>query len=210
MVYDNTKTETRQMILTSTKENIARIVCEVQNGGVCAVPADTVYGLVALASSAKKVYALKGRDKSVPLLYNVPSLAAMKKVAKLSKLEEELVRTYMPGELTLALRVREGLEIPTADDGTIGIRIPSGASIRYVLRKIGEPLISTSANKSGHPPALSAKDTQETFPHLLILDSEENLSGIPSTIAKVEKGKVNILRQGKVKVKVKFLGRATS
>jgi L-threonylcarbamoyladenylate synthase len=185
------------MILKPTKENIARAADEILDGGVVAFPAGTVFGLGGLAPcAANRIRRLKGRGRGKPFLLNVASIAAIKRIARVSAAELRLMRAFMPGELTLVLRATENSSL--SGDGLVRARVPSDPVVLALLRKIKAPLISTSANKSGDAPALSAAEAQKIFPRITVLDSPEKVSGVPSTIAKIENRKIEILRQGNI------------
>jgi tRNA threonylcarbamoyl adenosine modification protein (Sua5/YciO/YrdC/YwlC family) len=184
------------MILKPTEENITGAADEILSGGVVAFPAGTVFGLGGLApGAAPKIRALKRRGDSKRFVLNVARAADIGKIARLDALEKKLIRAFMPGELTLVLRA---MDSAFYDDGFVRVRIPKNRAALALLGRIGRPLISTSANISGEPPALTAAEAREIFPNLTVLDSGEPLSGTPSTIARVENGKIEILRQGKI------------
>ncbi|MDR1476839.1 MAG: L-threonylcarbamoyladenylate synthase [Rickettsiales bacterium] len=185
------------MILKPTKENIARAAEEILGGGVVAFHAGTVFGLGGLAPyAADRIRRLKGRGRDKPFLLNVASVAAIKRIARVSAAEYRLMRAFMPGELTLVLRAKKDSRL--SGDGFVRVRVPGDPPLLALLRKIGAPLISTSANRSGDAPALSAAGVQKIFPRITVLDSPAKVSGVPSTIAKVENGKIEILRLGNI------------
>ena len=187
----------RIMILKPTRENIGRAAGEILALGVVAFPAGTVFGLGGLAPEAqKKILALKRRGGSKRFLLNVADIKAIEKIALVSPVERKLICALMPGELTLVLRARD--EIFSDDDGLVRVRIPANRAALELLRSIGRPLISTSANLSGEAPAKTAEEAQGIFPKLTVLDSDGPLSGVPSTIARALDGKIEILREGNV------------
>ena len=188
------------MILRPTAENIARLAGEILAGGVVAFPAGTVFGLGGLApEAADRIRALKRRDGSKRFLLNVASPADIGKIAYVGPVEKKLMEAFMPGELSLVLRAKDASL--SGGDGFVRVRIPANRALLGLLRQVDRPLISTSANLSGQPPALTADEVQRIFPGLPVLDSAEPLSGVPSTLARVLGGKIEILRGGNVSLK---------
>src|SRR5207247_4040457 len=75
-------------------------------GGLVAVPTETVYGLGADARNARAVarlFAAKGRPKFNPLIAHVSDLAQARRLARFDPAAERLVATFWPGPLTLVL-----------------------------------------------------------------------------------------------------------
>ena len=97
------------MILQSTKENLNFITEKLLNGEVIIFPTDTVFGIGCIATNTKaieKIYRLKGREKTKSLLLNVANITTIKKFATVSKLDEKLIKKFMPGALSLILKVK--------------------------------------------------------------------------------------------------------
>ena len=88
--------------------NVDRIVNELRNGNLVITPTDTVYGIMGDSKNRdviEKVYEAKKRDKRKPLILLVSDIDMLKEYAKeLNNLEEELIKRYMPGKLTIILK----------------------------------------------------------------------------------------------------------
>ena len=88
--------------------DIDYIVDILKNDGVILIPTDTVYGLMCDATNVKavdKIYQMKNRDYSKPMLILVSSKDMLKKYCKdINAVEEELIDKYFPGELTIILK----------------------------------------------------------------------------------------------------------
>jgi len=128
-------------------------------GGVAVLPTDTIYGLHCLATNnagIERIYKLKGRDASKPFIVLISSLDDLKPFGvKLDDKLTALLKDYWPGPNSIIL------PIPDADGklaylhrGTksLAFRLPAYKPLLTLLQQTG-PLVSTSANPSGHPPA---------------------------------------------------------
>ncbi len=193
------------MILQPIKENLEIIAQKLSAGEVVIFPTDTVFGIGCIATNSKsieKIYELKKREKSKSLLLNVPNITAIKKIARVTLRDEKLIKKFMPGALSLILKVKENTQLSNyvIKDGKIGIRIPNNKTLLWILKKIKTPLISTSCNLSGNPACLSANDAEKIFgDKVLILDTHEKLSGQSSTIIDTTEKEIIYLREGKIK-----------
>ncbi len=195
------------MILKPTKENIRLITEKLLNGDVIIFPTDTVFGIGCIATNTKaieKIYKLKGREKTKSLLLNVANITTIKKFAKVSKLDNLLIKKFMPGALSLILNVKNQTPLShyVIKDNKVGIRIPNNQTLLKILKKIKLPLISTSCNLSGKPACTNAKDAEKIFgKDIIILDSYEKLSGLSSTIIDTTEKEIKYIREGKIKFK---------
>jgi L-threonylcarbamoyladenylate synthase len=195
------------MILKPTKENIRLITEKLLNGDVIIFPTDTVFGIGCIATNTKaieKIYKLKGREKTKSLLLNVANITTIKKFAKVSKLDNLLIKKFMPGALSLILNVKNQTPLShyVIKDNKVGIRIPNNQTLLKILKKIKLPLISSSCNLSGKPACINAKDAEKIFgKDIIILDSYEKLSGLSSTIIDTTEKEIKYIREGKIKFK---------
>ena len=112
--------------MVSIKEAAERI----RKGGLVAFPTETVYGLGANALDAaavQRVFELKGRPQTSPLIVHVASIDMARQIAaEWPPLAEELAQKWWPGPLTLVLPKKPVIpDIVTAGLPTAGIRMPS-------------------------------------------------------------------------------------
>ncbi|MDQ6773563.1 MAG: L-threonylcarbamoyladenylate synthase [Candidatus Dormibacteraeota bacterium] len=172
-----------------------------RRGKVLGLPTDTVYGLAARAAderAVRRVYAIKGRSLSAPLVLMVAEPAQVATVAEVGEREREFMRRFWPGALTLVLRAGAHLRPPlvTGEPRTVGVRIPDHALALTLLRAVGEPLATTSANRSGLPPALWPLDVAWLSGVAAILDGGGAPGGVPSTLLDLSGEEPRILRPG--------------
>ena len=125
----------------------------VKSGGVIVYPTDTSYGLGCdprIPEALERLVAVKRRDRrlGVPLLFE--DLHQCEMYHEFGYLEKVLARLFWPGHLTLIVTARP--EVPdhiTVERSTIAIRVPDHIIPRGIAKKIGGPLVGTSANRSG-------------------------------------------------------------
>lgn len=174
-------------------------------GGLVAFPTETFYGLGAaarLAPAVRRVFEVKGRPESRPLLVLVDSIAMVARVAgSIPPAAEPLMARHWPGPLTLIVPARPTIpEVLTAGTGTIGVRVPAHPVARALVAALGEPVTAPSANPSGAPPATTAAAVLEYFEGLIevVIDAGPTPGGEPSTVVDVTVDPPRILRQGAV------------
>lgn len=181
--------------------NIDKIVKEIKQGNLVIIPTDTVYGIsvdMTNEKAIKKVYEAKNRDKSKPLILLVSSVDMLRKYTeKLSVLEEEIIKKYLPGKLTLLLHKNNKVsdEI-TSGSNLVGIRIPDNKELIKIIDKIGNPIISTSANISGKTTITNPKEIEkEMLKHISYVEDAGTINNEPSSIIKIENEKIIVIRK---------------
>jgi len=174
---------------------IAEAVAALRQGWLIVIPTDTVYGVAAHWENEKAVEMLrriKGRPASKP----IPILASdcikienMK--ARFGRNAKELARRFWPGPLTIVLPVNDGWE---------GFRIPKHPVALAIIKAAGGLLRVTSANLSGHNPALTADEAVQELQDgvKLAIDSGSAPGGVPSTVVKITDENVAVLREGAI------------
>ena len=167
------------------------------DGSVLAVPTETVYGLVCRwndQSGIERIYRLKERDRGKPLAMFADGVAMLEaNGVVLNRYAMLLTEKFCPGPITIIVPDTHGVKT--------GYRIPDHPFILALLKRLGEPLASTSANLSGQPNALN------------ILEAVRDLSGEPdimvdggiipgdrqaSTVVDLSGGECRIIRNGPI------------
>jgi len=172
-------------------------------GGLVAFPTETFYGLGANAldpQAVGRVYAVKGRPESNPLLVLVDSARMLQSLVEgVPAAAWTLMTRYWPGPLTLVFRARGNLpEELTAGTGTVGVRMPGHPVAFGLVRAAGFPVTAPSANLSGEAPPSRAADVQRILEGKieLILDGGPTKGGLPSTIVDVTVTPPRVVRRG--------------
>ena len=183
----------------------AAAAAAIRAGGLCAVPTETVYGLAANgldAAAVEKIYAVKGRPENKPLSLLVAGKEALAVLGReLPPAAEVLADRFWPGPLTLV--VRAAPEIPAlvrAGGETVGLRCPDHPLTLELLRLLALPLAAPSANPSGAPSPVTARQVLDYFDGRIdcVLDGGESGIGRESTIVDVSAAPYRILRQGAI------------
>ena len=177
----------------------------VETGGLVAFPTESFYGLGADALDAGaigRVFEVKGRPESKPLLVLVDSLDMVARLtARIEAGAHALMRRHWPGPLTLVLEAAASVPAAlTAGTGTVGVRMPGHAVARALVRAAARPITAPSANPSGAAPPLTAEAVREYFDGRveMILDGGITAGGAGSTVADCTRWPPRILRQGPV------------
>jgi L-threonylcarbamoyladenylate synthase len=196
-----------------TEDEITRAIPEVVlhlvRQGLIAYPTETVYGLGSAASSAAlaRLSGLKGREPGKPFLLLVSDLTMLAGVGlRLTDAAERLAAAFWPGPLTMVLPGGERV-LPDALRGPeagIAVRWTSHEGIAQLIRTLGSPVTSTSANRPRHPPALDAAGVAADFAaaaaagDLLILDAGRLIPSPPSTLVDCTGSRPRIIRVGAI------------
>ncbi|MBC7386559.1 MAG: threonylcarbamoyl-AMP synthase [Cryobacterium sp.] len=203
-------------ILDPTDENIQNAVLLLKQGGIVAMPTETVYGLAGNAFDAQalsKIFLAKDRPTFDPLIAHVAlekstfadlmreQLVSPQELSDLAvKRIDRLIREYWPGPLTLVLpRGKLVPDLATSGMETVAIRAPKHPVARRLIRELGLPVCAPSANRFGRISPTSAKDVKEELGDRieLILDGGDCEIGIESTILQItEDGEPILLRPG--------------
>jgi len=171
-------------------------------GGVIAYPTETLYGLGALAGDDRAVERLrKIKGKTEPMLVLVSGAAMAKKYATLDSRAQKIAKKFWPGPLTLILKCKPDM-LMTARGGAsgIGLRASSDPFAKALVETLGEPIISTSANRSGKKPLFSAgRIEKELGSELDFILNAGVRSGKASTVLDLSGPEMKLVRQGAIK-----------
>lgn len=197
--------KTRIVSVAQGKKAVAAAASALSNGGIVAYPTETSYALGCDATNAaavKKMYSLKGRRKNKALPVIVDSLKTIKKYAALGGNENAalLCKKLMPGPLTLVVEMKKGsLPYNLSRDG-IAFRISSHPFASALAGKLGKPIVSTSANRSGEPGIYSSMEIAEKYLGKveLIVDAGELKPTRASSIVDLRGERPLLVRQGGV------------
>jgi L-threonylcarbamoyladenylate synthase len=185
--------------------SIDRAVEILRSGGVVGIPTETVYGLAADATNAaavKKIFFIKGRPGTNPLIVHVLDAAVARRYASVwDRRAEELAAAFWPGPLTLVVPNGESI-VPEATAGlqTVGLRAPDHPVALELLREFDGALAAPSANRSNRiSPTTAAHVRQELGEAVeLVLDGGPCRVGIESTVLDLSRRVPTILRPGAV------------
>lgn len=182
---------------------IARAGLLLREGGLVALPTETVYGLAANAlekAAVAKIFEAKGRPQDNPLIVHISRIEQIKAlVAAFPPVARALAAAYWPGPLTMVLP-RSSL-VPgevSAGLSTVAVRLPGHPVARAVIEAAGVPLAAPSANLSGSPSPTSAGHVRADLWGKIdaILDGGDCGVGVESTVVSLTGEKPRLLRPG--------------
>ena len=171
----------------ATRIATARLVC---------LPTDTVYGIGAALSpgAAPAIAAAKGRDVAKPLQVVFPTREVLLAAVSLGPVLRDACLRLLPGPVTLVLPYPEGFTVPAPGEvvherkrllgkpqrhavPTLGVRVPRWPVRARLLETLSFPMLASSANRSGEPPARTLDDVDAG----LLSACELALDGGPSS-----------------------------
>jgi L-threonylcarbamoyladenylate synthase len=180
-----------------------KVVELLQGGAVGFMPSDTIYGLSCRAldeAAVERVHKIKNRDSGKPCIVLVANLK-MLDLLSISADQARLVQEYWPGKISLEFNAPNAPSWLHRGTNKFAIRMPDNSKLRKLIKKVG-PIVSTSANTQGGQPAESIDQAKEYFGEDLDFYIDQGtISSEPSTIVVLKNGKLEVDRQGAVKIK---------
>lgn len=174
-----------------------------RQGGLVALPTETVYGLGADATdpvAVAKIFAAKGRPYFDPLIVHVPDFDWLPRVVReFPGVAQQLAERFWPGPLTLVLPKSDSVpDLVTSGLATVGVRVPDHDLMRQVLRVADIPIAAPSANPFGGLSPTTAEHVRMQLGDRIdgIVEGGPCRVGIESTILKIEQGRVALFCPG--------------
>ena len=173
-----------------------------QKPGVILTPTETVIGISCSALSKKqisRIYKIKNRPDSKAFIVLVDSISMVEHYIKgISQLQKE----YLNSEEPTTVILNDIIGLPKnliAEDGSLAFRITKHPELKQLINQLGEPIVSTSANLSGQPTAISLKEVDpvilDQVDYSLNLQSNYVPSSKPSRIVKIVGNRVDVIRK---------------
>lgn len=174
-----------------------------KNGGIVAIPTETVYGLAANAfneSAVKNIFKAKGRPSDNPLIVHISKVNDIfKVVSEFPEKAQKLAEKFWSGPLTMILPKNENVPYcVTGGMNSVAVRFPNHEIARMIIEKSGVPLVAPSANISGRP-------SPTKFEHVVndlsgkvdaVIDGGDCKVGVESTVLSLLNETPIILRPG--------------
>ena len=188
------------IVLDSVRD--PRLLEMLNAGKVGVIPTDTIYGLTTLASNEEgvsRLYGLKKRYKKLGTFI----AADIQQLISLG-LDEKALRAVAhlwPNPISIVTPTLKTGGYLDLGKGSLAVRIPKDEGLLELLRQSG-PLVTSSANLFDQPPANTIPEAQAYFGDKVdfYVDAGERTDNPPSTIALFSDGKLEILRQGSIKL----------
>lgn len=199
--------ETKELNLFMNKEKAIAEAGEIlKNGGIVAIPTETVYGLAADAFNAEavaKIFAAKGRPQDNPVIVHIADLAQLTQVAaEVPEKAKQLMDAFWPGPLTLVLPKTDAVPSSVcAGLPTVAVRFPKNENTQAIIKAAGTPLAAPSANISGSPSPTKALHVMADLKgkiDAVVKDSGLCEVGLESTVVDMTQNPPMLLRPGAV------------
>lgn len=178
-----------------------------QRGEIIGLPTETVYGLAGNAFDAaavQKIYSIKKRPATNPLIVHVGSIAQAEAfVTEFPEVLRKLAEHFWPGPLTLLLKKSSRIpDIVTAGSDRVAIRIPDHPLTLELLNQLNFPLVAPSANPYTKISPTRAEEVEAYFSEQVpvVLQGGACEKGLESTIVGCEEDQVVVYRLGSLSV----------
>ncbi|MEM1195040.1 MAG: L-threonylcarbamoyladenylate synthase [Pseudomonadota bacterium] len=177
-------------VVLADAEGIARAAQILEEGGLVAVPTETVYGLAARADSDEavaRIYEAKGRPSFNPLIVHVRSADHAKQFVEWSEAAQSAATKHWPGPLTMVLPRKDEARLASAVSAgrpTLAVRVPAHPVMQDLLQAVGFPLAAPSANRSGFISPTTAAHVMASLDGRIdmVLDAGPTKEGLESSI----------------------------
>ena len=185
--------------------NDSKLIEAISSKEVVCFPTETVYGLGVIYSSEEafnKLVNVKKRNPDKPFTLMLSSPCDIDQYANINDKTKKIISKYMPGEITILVRPKEGLyPWVTLNSKYIGIRVSGKEEVCQLIAKVKEPLLVSSANISTFDVVKDFKEAFEVFYGKIpyIVEGEVN-SNLASTIVICDE-ELTLIREGKIKFK---------
>jgi len=173
------------------------------NGGVVAIPTETVYGLAANAfnlDAVTRIFQIKERPSFDPLIVHIGNLDQLEQLTfRISKKMRSLIDHFWPGPLTIVVEKSEKVpDLVTSGLNSVGIRMPGHSLTSRLLNELPFPLAAPSANPFGYVSPTSAQHVADQLGDQVdyILDGGSSKIGLESTIVSGVEIQPRVLRWG--------------
>ena len=194
----------KTLLLSAQAAETAAIAAEIiKNGGLVAIPTETVYGLGANGLEPKavaKIFEAKGRPQDNPLILHVWNTAQIADFChSIPEAAYRLAEKFWPGPLTMVLPARDTVpKCTTAGLPTVAVRCPDNAVTREIIRLSGCPIAAPSANISGKPSTTTAEHVMHDHDGKIeaVVDGGPCRVGLESTIVDLTEDRPRLLRPG--------------
>lgn len=193
--------------MNSTPDQLQAVADALRNGGLAVYPTETLYAVGCRGDSeeaVRNVSRLKARPEGKPLPLLVGSMEGLERVCgPVTGVAAKLMRTFWPGPLSILVPASPSLASGVSDErGLTSVRWTAHAAAARLSEMVGAPLVATSANRSGQPPAALPEELDRE----LLAGADAFYSGrpypsggAPSTVVEVlDDGTLRLVRVGAV------------
>jgi len=194
------------MILSINPDNphsrhIKQVVECLKQGGVIIYPTDTTYGIgcdIFNSKGVKKIFQIKQRDSRKPFSFICSDLAEISNYAQVSNFAFKIMKRHLPGPYTFVLDATKIVpDSLSTKQKTVGVRIPDNKICREIVKELGHPLVTTSANISGEETLQDPREIDAQMGRMVDMVIDGGISlGEASTVISLVDDEVEVLREG--------------
>jgi len=180
-------------------------VTTMKNGGVAAIPTDTLYGFATDADSVagvEAVYRIKGREETKPLILFIDHIDRLREIGITPSSQAlEILAKHWPGALTAVFPLN-GRPLAAFSHPSLGIRIPAHNDLLALMSAYPGHLLTTSANRSGREPLGDGDAIEREMGDELdyLFDEGELKPSEPSTVIGLDTWPPRVFRAGRVRI----------
>lgn len=173
------------------------------------LPTDTIYGIVGSAldkAAVERIYRLRKRNLKKPMIVLISSVDDLARFGVVTTpAVKKILKNVWPGKVSVVLPcAAKKFEYLHRGTKTLAFRVPQLAWLRNLIKETG-PLVAPSANIEGDPPAQTIRAARKYFGDKADFYIDVGrLASKPSTIIKIEKAKVSVVRKGAVAIRRGF------
>ena len=187
----------------ATHENIRAAAKIIRDGGLLAIPTETVYGLGANAldeDAVLRIFEAKGRPQDNPLIIHIPDDSWLSRYCEsIPEAAYRLSKEFWPGPLTMILPRKTVVPLRTTGGlETVGVRCPRCEVTRRIIAAADVPIAAPSGNTSGRPSPTCIDDMKEDMDGKIegMFDDGPCGVGVESTIIDLTCTPPRLLRPG--------------
>jgi L-threonylcarbamoyladenylate synthase len=188
------------MYITTDVSSIASFMLSTP-GCIVAYPTETFYGLGTRADDIEglnRIVAAKGRDAAKGMIVLVADIDMASRLTVLDERQKSLLTRIWPGPVSVVLRAVQEIKPVLAPGGKVALRISPNSIAAALVGRVGS-ITSTSANRSGAPPARTAEEVARQGLDIdAILDGGDSPGGQPSTLIDLTVWPPLCLREGAI------------
>jgi len=174
------------------------------SGKVFIYPTDTIYGIGGNPfdrDAVRRIAEIKGRNENKQFIWLINNIDNLLNYAEIN-LEQHLdfLQSIWPAPVSVVLNLNERTK-RIVEFETVAIRIPKNDFCQNLLREIGQPLISTSVNRSGQHPTNNIEEIEQEYLEKVdaLIYSPGPVTQISSTIIDLTTAKPKLIREGSIK-----------
>lgn len=144
---------------TTVEQEVVRVL---EQGGLVVHPTETCYGLavdICNEDAVTKLYRFKRINQFKPVSIIVSSVEDAKRWGDINGESEELIKRFWPGPYTFVVNRRSTMpQFFNKGNAKVGLRNPNYESLHNIVKKLGHPVTTTSANVSGRSETYAIED----------------------------------------------------